>query len=977
MADCPQCGESNPERARFCLECGMAMPGPRTGADEPVLEGDQLATTPFVGRGDELELLARIRDRSVGEPSVQLATIIGEPGVGKSRLIAEFHQLCRERRDRSVWREARCRPHEERPYAVLRRIIRSHAQIDDRDTREQVRAKLVRTISQVHEGIPRDVDRGWLLARMASLSGVGDRPEEAIDRDESFAAWRAFMEAAASLRPLVVVIEDVHWADAGTLAFVEHVTEWSMGVPMLMLCTGRPEIFQEQPGWGGGKRNATTIALSPLSREETDELLSALVFDTVLPAATREIIVDRSEGNPFYAQEFVRMLADRGLLSTGGAPTGTEIPVPSSIQTLIETRLDALPEGHRRLLEGASVVGRVFWSGAVVAALAVDERGTLEAFHDLVRRELVVPSRTSAWRETEFTFAHALVQDVAYARIPSAERAAMHRAVAAWVRRAAGDRADESAEVLAHHHTRALDLLREAGAPEEEIAAEATEARGFLLAAGDRAMELDHAKAERAYRRALDLVPGDDPDRADMLFRLGRVEHLAGRFAEAEEQVAASVRAFIASGDDVGAGGAMVEQARLLWMRGETGRSHDLLTDAVGILEQHEPGPALARAYTALAGELMVSARSRDCLEASDRALDLARRFELSDQAVRALQFRGTARCQLGDTGGLDDLRDALRRGHDLGLGRDTAFGFINLADWVWRTEGPAAGLEVYREGIEFARVRGLAWLATWMRSETCWVLFDLGEWDELLSVAASVLETDWSRGGSQIPLIARTYIARVLVVRGQVERLGEAGNYLEAARAVGDAQILVPALATAALVEHVRGNLAAAIRLVLELDEFTADRPVWRAHDVPVVARILVAAEDLDRARALVASIQPLFTRGRLSRDTGLAIVAEAEGRAADAARAYAEVADGWGAFGHVLAQAQNLLGAGRTSATLGRASEARAALEGAATMFRRLEATPLAEEAGRLLAELPQTPDVASADPVAAEPAPAEADA
>ena len=255
MADCPECGESNPDRASFCLACGTPMPGPQTGADEPVLEGDQLAGTPFVGRADELDLLERIHDRSVGEPSVQLATIIGDPGVGKSRLIAEFHQLCRERRDRSVWREARCRPHEERPYAVLRRIIRSHSQIDDHDSREEVRAKLARTISQVQEGIPRDVDRGWLLARMASLSGVGDRPEETIDRDESFAAWRAFMEAAASLRPLVVVIEDVHWADEGTLAFVEHVTEWSLGVPMLMLCTGRPEIFQGQPGWGGA--NAT------------------------------------------------------------------------------------------------------------------------------------------------------------------------------------------------------------------------------------------------------------------------------------------------------------------------------------------------------------------------------------------------------------------------------------------------------------------------------------------------------------------------------------------------------------------------------------------------------------------------------------------------------------------------------------------------------------------------------------------------
>ena len=184
----------------------------------------------------------------------------------------------------------------------------------------------------------------------------------------------------------------------------------------------------------------------------------------------------------------------------------------------------------------------------------------------------------------------------------------------------------------------------------------------------------------------------------------------------------------------------------------------------------------------------------------------------------------------------------------------------------------------------------------------------------------------------------------------------------------MGDAQILVPALATAALAEQVRGDLAAAIRLVLELDGFTADRPVWRAHDVPVVARILVAADDLDRARALVASIEPLFTRGRLSRDTGLAIVAEAEGRAAEAAQAYAEVADGWGAFGHLLAQAQNLLAAGRTLATIGEPDDARSALTEATGLFRRLRAAPLTEEAEHLLAQLPPAASESAPEPASA---------
>ena len=177
-----------------------------------------------------------------------------------------------------------------------------------------------------------------------------------MSRDEAFTAWRRFLEAMAARRPCVLVIEDLHWADGALLEFVEHLLDWSMPVPLFLLCTARPELFERQPSWGGGKRNATTISLSPLSIEESGRLIHALLDRTLLPAETQRVLLERAGGNPLYAEQFARMLAERG---------GVEgLAVPETVQALVAARLDTLRPELKALLHDAAVVGRVFWSGA-------------------------------------------------------------------------------------------------------------------------------------------------------------------------------------------------------------------------------------------------------------------------------------------------------------------------------------------------------------------------------------------------------------------------------------------------------------------------------------------------------------------------------------------------------------------------------------------------------------------------------------
>ncbi|MEX2421081.1 MAG: AAA family ATPase, partial [Actinomycetota bacterium] len=388
------------------------------------------ATTPLIGREHELALLRDLFRRVVGEQNPQLVTLSGEPGVGKSRLVQEFLGYVDDLPELLYWRQGRCLPYGEGiTFWALAEVVKSHAGILENDTPDEASAKLSQTISAVVE---EESERDWIGARLAPLVGLGEQAE-AAEREESFAAWRSFLEAIAATDPFVLVIEDLHWADPAMLAFVEYLADWASGVPLFVLCTARPELYERQAGWGGGKRNHTAVSLSPLSSEETARLIAALLDRAVLPAETQTALLAKAGGNPLYAEEFIRMLVDREVLVQRG-PTWElvagedEIPVPENVQALIAARLDTLSPERKALLHDAAVIGKVFWAGALAEMGGQDPATVREGLHELGRKELLRPARRpSIEGESEYAFWHLLIRDVAYGQIPRASRAAKHR----------------------------------------------------------------------------------------------------------------------------------------------------------------------------------------------------------------------------------------------------------------------------------------------------------------------------------------------------------------------------------------------------------------------------------------------------------------------------------------------------------------------------------------------------------------------
>jgi class 3 adenylate cyclase/tetratricopeptide (TPR) repeat protein len=861
--------------------------------------------TPFVGRELEKPLLIGTFERASQQRSVQLVTIVGEPGVGKSRLAAELFAYIDATPGLARWRQGRCLPYGEGiTFWALGEIVKAEAGILESDSAEVAAAKVDAAVS------PEEPDRQWLLQRLAPL--VGLEASSPAERQELFTAWRRFFEGLAAANPTVLVFEDLHWADEALLAFLAHLAEWSQGVPLLVLCAARPELYERRPGWGAGLRNATTINLPPLSDRETSELVSHLVTETMLSRELEHAILERAGGNPLYAEEFVRLLADRGL------DTLSQAAAPASVQALIAARLDTLSPERKSLLQDAAVVGRVFWSGAVREIGDRDEGEVELALHELSRKELVRPARTSSMAgESEYAFWHLLVRDVAYSQIPRAERARRHRAAAAWIERKAGERVEDLAEVLAHHYLQALELARAAGSAEEAAELELP-TRRFLVLAGDRAFALDVGRAGSYYERALELFSPGAPERPDVLAKAGEAAYLAGR-PDAEPRYAAAIAEFRAQGNPLGAGKALVRLSEVQWYQGETRQAWTRLDEAVELLESEAPGPELAHAYSQIAREHMLSVHADKALEWSEKALALAEELGLGIETVRAHQFRGMARGYLGDLGGLQDLREAVRLSLDLGLGLETVRAHANLGEAVWLDEGPRQALDVWRAGIDFGDRRGIVGLVRWVRAQTVWALFDLGEWEELLHMADELIAWEEAHGESYVGGLALPYKAHVLVRSGRVDEAAAlAEEFLPRARSIDDPQVLAPVLAVAALIEKACGRSSAALSLVEELESTTRDP--FRANHVPDAVRICAAAGRLPLARKLLDEVPVAMTRHRYVLLTGEAVVAEAEGHLGQAAEQYADAAERWGDYGHVPEQALALLGRSRCLLALGR---------------------------------------------------------
>jgi len=461
--------------------------------------GSELRTfsSSFVGREDELATLQELLDRATETCTPQVALICGEPGIGKSRLLAELARRLDDLPSFVTWRQGRCLPFGSGvTFWALSEIVRDSAGILESDG-------VARTEARLETVLPEGSDRERLRARLRPLLGL--EAEEAT-REENFSAWREFLEGLAAEGPMVLVVEDLHWADEAMLAFMDFLGESAAQVPLFVLATARPEVLELAGPGAGFVATATQVPLGPLSGEETAELARARLGAKSLPTDLQALILERSGGNPLFAEELVRLLQDRGLLEERSGKVAlkpsAEVPLPDSIGALIAARLDLLSAERKALLADASVVGRTFWVGAVAAVGAREPAAVYEGVIELVAKELVRPERSSSMEgETEFVFVHALVCDVAYSQLTRADRATKHARLAKWLEERTAGRTEDMAEVLAFHYGTALEMATAAGLFElEDELAGPTE--HYLELAGGRAAPLDSAAAAAHFARA-------------------------------------------------------------------------------------------------------------------------------------------------------------------------------------------------------------------------------------------------------------------------------------------------------------------------------------------------------------------------------------------------------------------------------------------------------------------------------------------
>jgi class 3 adenylate cyclase/tetratricopeptide (TPR) repeat protein len=921
------------------------------------IDVDHAPTVVLVGREIELTLLTSVYERALAEGSVQLVTIVGEPGVGKTRLVRELRAIVDARPELVAWRQGRCLAYgEETSFWALGEVVKAQAGILASDNTAEAASKLGDAVAAVVED---QAEQEWLMTRLTPLVGLTslDGPlSQPPEQEEAFAAWRRLLEAIAAQRPLVMVLEDLHWADPALLAFAMHLVEWAAPVPMLIVCTARPEFYGSAPDWGGGLHNATTIALRPLSDVDTARLVAALLEQVVLPATLQARLLEQAGGNPLYAEEVCRLLAERGGLAREGRtlklPMDPELALPDSLGALIAARLDTVDPEYRALLEDAAIVGTVFWAGALAAMGGRDPARVRLGLHELVRRDFIRRARNSSVAgEVEYAFWHVLTRDAAYARLPRAARARKHASAAAWIEQTAGERVADQAEVLAHHYETALQLARAADAT-EQIATYQASARHFVVLAGDRMMALDATRADAYYLRALRLMPPGDPQQAQVLAKAAQAAHHAGRLADADRAYEEAIASFRAGGDLRGAGTAEILRSDLLWFRGEPGRSRDACATAIELLEREPPSVATAIAYAEMVAKLVFMGRPTAAVEWADKAIALARQIGADEARQWALQQRGLARCDLGDWDGIDDLRHAVELGLQLGLGRRSAMAYSNLADRVRLTEGPAAALTTFRAGLDLCRQRGIVDIGTFCQADLLQCLFDLGDWDELVETADEVIAWSDAQGGSYAIVLAESRKARVLAWRGEVAPASSLiGKALPRAREIADPQILGCAFPVAALIEHRQGNSIAAVRLVKELEQGIKDSPAtYRASPLPDLVRVCLAAGELVLARRLLDGLDVRATGLHHCLTTARALLAEAQGDLKPAADLHAQAATGWSNYGSVPEHGQALLGLGRCLALL-QDPQARDRLREARAIFARLGARPLVSESDEWL--------------------------
>jgi class 3 adenylate cyclase len=781
------------------------------------------ARAPFVGREHELAVLKDVFASARRDSSIRLVTLVGVPGIGKSRLVHEFFKSVQRDGTSVTWRQGRSLPYGAGVTLwALGEIVKAHAGILESDGDDGADGKLRRAIT---DALSEATEADWVYARLRPLVMPSSESEIRGDRRaEAFAAWRRFFEALAAQRPLVLVLEDVHWADDTLLDFVEYLIEWAMEVPLLVLATARPELLDRRPAWAASKPHAGTLMLAPLSEAETTLLLAALLERPLLPAETQARLLTQAAGNPLYAEEYARLLAGR----EDDAEPGS---APETVQGIIAARIDALSIDEKELLQDAAVVGKVFWSGVVGVLAGRDRWVAEERLLALERRELLLRERRSAVEgETQYAFLHELVRDVAYGEIPLGKRSEKHLRAAEWIESLG--RPEDHAELLAHHYVCALEYAHADG---EQRAALEKQARLALRDAGDRALGLNALpSAARFYEAALELWPEDDLAQPELLFRYGSSLRLTER---GEPVLRAAYEALVGTGQKDSAAEAQLMLSNLAWLAGDRVRCLEHLECAADLLADAPASSSKAYLLGQVSRHRMLAGEDEAAIRVGADALAMAEELGLEEVRATALDTIGALRVLTGDEGGVEDIERSI----SIALAANSAEcvrGYINLAS-AWYQLGQVRrasklDAEAKRAADRFGDELGLRFL----RGHFLFESFLSGRWEECVGLADEfIAETQAGSSHYHEPLARCTRAFIRLARDDSAGAVDDARSGLEVARRMKDPQTFENLVGVTALTLNEAGQVEQAKALVEELLEMLVKDKRPRLHEgLPVV---------------------------------------------------------------------------------------------------------------------------------------------
>ena len=759
---------------------------------------------PFVGRDRELRLIKELFHVSADEGRAQLVSVTGIAGIGKSRLAWEFYKYFDGITQSVYWHRGRCLAYGEGvAYWALADMVRMRCRIGEDDDPAAVRTKLKAALA---EHVPDDDERRFVEPRLAQLLGAGESATS--DRQELHAAWRLFFERLSDVYPTVLVFEDMQWADAALLDFVEHLLEWSRSRPIFVITLARPELAERRPTWGAGHRSFTSLYLEPLAQPAMEQLLGGLVPD--LPERLRAQILARAEGVPLYAVETVRMLLDRGVLVEEESAYRVrgeigELEVPETLQALVAARLDGLSAEERRLLQDAAVLGKTF-SPAALAAVTGRDVGELEPLLEGLARKEVLGQQSDprSPERGQYGFLQDIVRHVAYETLSKRERRARHLAAAEHLGAALAE--EEGAEVVAAHLLDAYRLDPDA-ADGEELRARAYSA---LLRAAERAASLGaSAEAGRSFEQAAELAT-QPADRAEALVRAGEMATREGAVGEARSLFERALALAEQAGDTHVAARASVWLAAGDQVAGRLAEAIERMERAYRVIEDDEPDPDLAFLLSRLGTAHFFAGNLAEAAAWTERGLDIAESLALFE----VLMPGWITKAMVVSQGRPEEARGLLQlvidRAREHGSHEHAARAAGNLSDLCFRRDRYAESLAYLEQALVFARRLGIRRHEWYAQAEMTYALFMLGRWDESLAVLAELPE---DRIGLDAQLGS--------VLTGPLEILLHRGE-LDAARALlarheeigrsDDMQAQGSYAAGASAVRFVEGNLPEAL---------------------------------------------------------------------------------------------------------------------------------------------------------------------